>query len=95
MKDDQWGPLGPIKQSPDDLMEISAVQLATKLVWRLERLSEFEKLAPLFDTPLVRGSLNRERELVRVAETAARARVRELAALVVLLGTQDLRRIPD
>jgi len=90
MKRDEWGPLGPITQSPDDLMELPAVDLAVKLVTRMRRLRRFEELArvtAMVDRDTVRWALKREHALVRVAEAAARTRVRELAFLVVHLGT--------
>ena len=87
MKRDEWGPLGPITQTPDDLMELPAVDVAVKLAMRVRRLRRFEELAHDADPETIRWALKREHALVRVAETAARARVRELAFLVVHLGT--------
>ena len=86
MERDEWGPLGPITQSPDDLMEIPAVELAVKLTTRVYRLRKFEELArtaATADRDTIQSAIKRERVLIRVAETAARARVRELAFLVV------------
>ena len=86
---DEWGPLGPITQSPDDLMEIPATKLAVELMRRIHRLQQFEALfcvgAP--DEDIIRSAIKREHVLIRVAETAARVRVRELAFLVVRFMT--------
>jgi hypothetical protein len=90
MERDEWGPLGPITQSPDDLMELPTVDLAVRLVTRVRRLRRFEELARVTttaDSDTVRWAIKRENALVRVAEAAARAKVRELAFLVVHLGT--------
>lgn len=86
MERDEWGPLGPIMQSPDDLMEIPAAELAVKLATRVRRLRRFEDLARDADPETIRWALKRERALVHVAEAAARVRVRELAFLIVHLG---------
>ena len=69
-------------QSPDDLMDIPIGQLALKLTQRVRRLKKLKKLnAP----PCC---IRKEKHLIRVAETAARARVREMSDLLVQLMDQ-------
>jgi hypothetical protein len=73
-------------------MELPAIDLAVKLATRVRRLRRFEDLARVTataDRDIVRWAIKRENALVRVAEAAARAKVRELAFLVVHLGTMQ------
>ncbi|TET37973.1 MAG: hypothetical protein E3J72_04595 [Planctomycetota bacterium] len=94
MEEDEWGPLGPIIQSPDDLMDIPIEALVFKLATRLRRLrllEEFKLATDSYRCKIVRCLIRRERALIRVAEIAARARVRELAMLIYRLGTAPPR----
>jgi len=81
-EDHAFDSLGPIKQSPDDLMDLHIGELAFKLVTRVQRLKKLHRLhAP-------RVIIQREKDLIRVAETAARARVRELAIYAHTLSSR-------
>lgn len=60
---------------PDDLMQIPIEALVRKHASRVKRLGRFKRInAP-------QCFIRREKELIRMAEIAVRARVRELAAL--------------
>ena len=85
MEQDDWGPLGPITESPDDLMDVPVEILITRLAMRVTRLRRFEELAAESQDDVCgffSWILKRERALVHAAETAARARIRELALLL-------------
>jgi len=67
------------RHGPDDLMDIPIEDLVRKLARRIQRLRKFKRLnAPPY-------YIRKEKQLIRVAEIAARARVRELAALTFQL----------
>jgi hypothetical protein len=70
---DNFEALGDVQQSPDDLMDIHIGELVFKLASRLRRLKKLKRL----HAPAI--MVKREKDLVRIAETACRARVRELA----------------
>ena len=63
------------RYGPDDLMDIPIEDLVRKLSRRVQRLQQFKRIhaAPRY--------IRKEMHLIRIAEIAARARVRELAAL--------------
>ena len=63
------------RHGPDDLMDISIEDLVRKLARRVQRLQEFKRMHA--DPRIIR----KEKHLIRIAEIAARARVRELNAL--------------
>ena len=66
---------GVPNHGPDDLMDIPIEDLVHKLARRVWRLQQFRRMnAPL-------KYIRKEQQLIRIAEIAARARVRELNEL--------------
>lgn len=67
------------KHGPDDLMEISIADLARLLMHRCQRLNKLEQ------THAPACCIRREKQLIRIAATASRVRVREMAAYILNL----------
>jgi hypothetical protein len=67
------------RHGPDDLMNVPIEILVRTLARRVRRLRQFERVhaAPCF--------IRREKQLIRIAETAARARIRELSTFTLQL----------
>ena len=63
------------RHGPDDLMDIPIESLVRKLARRVQRLRKFNRM---YADPRI---IRKEKHLIRIAEIAARARVRELNAL--------------
>ena len=81
--DENFEALGDVQQSPDDLMDIYIGELAFKLTARLRRLKKLKRL----QAPAI--MIKREKDLVRIAETACRARVRELVHFALTPKNND------
>ncbi len=67
------------RHGPDDLMDIPIEDLVRKLARRVQRLQQFKRMHA------AQRYIRKEMHLIRIAEIAARARVRELAALTYQL----------
>ena len=92
----------PIRQSPDDLMEVPIADLIARLDRRIRRLVDWQNMAAEMKDHTSRDRINavmkREFDLVQVAATALRARAAEVekfaAALRLRCHPEDVRANP-
>ena len=92
----------PIKQSPDDLMDLPIGDLVRKLDRRVRRLLEWQNMAKATsdETRLsqIQAGAVREIELVQIAATALRARAAEVvrfaASVHIRCRVEDVRGSP-
>ena len=94
--------LSPIRQSPDDLMEIPIADLIFRLDRRIRRLVDWQNMATEMKDRTswdrIHAVMKREFDLVQVAATALRTRAVEVerfaAALRIRCRPEDVRANP-